>query len=113
MGAYVITDPEEQSLGLPKGDYDVYLALGAKIYNKDGSLRYDTNNSFGLCGDVIHVYVDVLNLRLRLTVVSNGQPWPYLKVEPRKYRVRLLNAAVSRSKTTKIRSIYVRTWLSS
>ena len=33
-------------------------------------------------GDVIHV---------------NGEPWPFLKVEPRKYRFRFLNAAVSRS----------------
>lgn len=27
----------------------------------------------------------------------NGQPWPYFQVEPRKYRFRLLNAAVSRT----------------
>jgi FtsP/CotA-like multicopper oxidase with cupredoxin domain len=35
-----------------------------------------------LWGDVIHV---------------NGQPWPFLNVEPRKYRFRFLNAAISRS----------------
>lgn len=28
----------------------------------------------------------------------NGQPWPYMVVEPRKYRFRLLNGAVSRSR---------------
>lgn len=33
-------------------------------------------------GDVIHV---------------NGEPWPFLNVEPRKYRFRFLNAAISRS----------------
>ncbi len=27
----------------------------------------------------------------------NGAPWPYLKVEPRKYRFRLLDASISRS----------------
>lgn len=27
----------------------------------------------------------------------NGQPWPFLNVEPRKYRFRFLNAAISRS----------------
>lgn len=27
----------------------------------------------------------------------NGQPWPYLDVEPRKYRFRILNTAVSRT----------------
>lgn len=35
-----------------------------------------------LYGDVIHV---------------NGQPWPYFNVQPRKYRLRFLNAAVSRT----------------
>ncbi|THW20512.1 oxidase cueO precursor [Aureobasidium pullulans] len=29
--------------------------------------------------------------------VSNGQPWPFLKVEPRKYRFRVLNTGISRS----------------
>ena len=33
-------------------------------------------------GDIIHV---------------NGQPWPFLNVEPRKYRFRLLDASISRS----------------
>lgn len=28
---------------------------------------------------------------------QNGVPWPYFDVEPRKYRFRLLDAAVSRS----------------
>jgi bilirubin oxidase len=27
----------------------------------------------------------------------NGQPWPFLKVEPRKYRFRVLNTGISRS----------------
>ena len=27
----------------------------------------------------------------------NGQPWPFLNVEPRKYRFRFLNSAVSRN----------------
>lgn len=35
-----------------------------------------------LWGDVIHV---------------NGQPWPYFNVEPRKYRLRFLDASVSRT----------------
>jgi FtsP/CotA-like multicopper oxidase with cupredoxin domain len=29
----------------------------------------------------------------------NGQPWPQLQVEPRKYRFRVLNGAVSRSRS--------------
>ena len=55
-GFYIITDAEEQSLGLPSGDYDVTLALSSKTYNWDGSLSFDTNNNAGLWGDIIHVY---------------------------------------------------------
>jgi bilirubin oxidase len=54
-GFYILTDDEEQALGLPAGDYDIPLTLGAKQYNSDGSLLYNTNNNTGLWGDVIHV----------------------------------------------------------
>jgi FtsP/CotA-like multicopper oxidase with cupredoxin domain len=70
--------------GLPQGDYDIPLALAAKRYNADGTLwDPDVNGeTTSLYGDVIHV---------------NGAPWPYMAVEPRKYRFRFLNAAISRS----------------
>ncbi|KAF2865147.1 bilirubin oxidase [Massariosphaeria phaeospora] len=81
-GFYIITDPEEQALGLPSGKYDVALGLASRVYRANGSLWYETNNDVGLWGDIIQV---------------NGQPWPYFEVEPRKYRLRLLNGAVSRT----------------
>ncbi|KAH7068185.1 bilirubin oxidase [Paraphoma chrysanthemicola] len=81
-GFYLLTDNEEQALNLPTGIYDVPLSISAKQYSSDGSLVYDTNGGNGIFGDVIQV---------------NGQPWPFLRVEPRKYRFRLLNGAVSRS----------------
>lgn len=84
-GFYILKDAEEQAvLGLPQDNYDVPLALASKRYNPDGTLwspevNQETTNLFG---DVIHV---------------NGQPWPFFKVEPRKYRFRFLNTAISRS----------------
>jgi bilirubin oxidase len=54
-GSYIITDAEEQSLGLPSGKHDVLLTLGSKIYGSDGQLVFDTMNNAGLWGDVIHV----------------------------------------------------------
>ncbi|KAI4627053.1 uncharacterized protein J4E87_004395 [Alternaria ethzedia] len=81
-GFYIITDEDEKVLGLPTGDHDIPLSLSAKTYNPDGSLLFDTNNNTGLWGDVIHV---------------NGQPWPYMNVEPRKYRFRILDGTISRS----------------
>ena len=69
-------------MGLPSGKYDLPLALSSKQYNSDGTLFDPKDETNSLFGDVIHV---------------NGQPWPYHKVEPRKYRLRFLNAAISRA----------------
>ena len=79
-----MTDPAEDSLGLPSGygQYDIPLILGSKFYNKDGSLRSALQEEHSLWGDIIHV---------------NGQPWPLMNVQPRKYRFRFLNAALSRN----------------
>ncbi|KAH8886059.1 Cupredoxin [Thozetella sp. PMI_491] len=83
-GAYIITDPEEDSLGLPSGygEFDIPLVLSSKFYNADGSLQTVVNERTSTWGDVIHV---------------NGQPWPFFNVQPRKYRFRFLNAAISRN----------------
>jgi bilirubin oxidase len=69
---------------LPSGKYDVPLALAAKRYNADGTLWDPEANgeTTSVFGDVIHV---------------NGQPWPYMDVEPRKYRFRWLDSSVSRT----------------
>jgi bilirubin oxidase len=83
-GAYIMTDSAEDALGLPSGYgvHDIPLILSSKQYNRDGTLFSTVGEEDSLWGDVIHV---------------NGQPWPFLNVEPRKYRLRFLNAAVSRS----------------
>jgi len=81
-GFYILRDPAEDALELPSGDYDVPLALASKQYNADGTLFDPKDETDSLWGDVIHV---------------NGQPWPYMKVEPRKYRFRILNTAISRA----------------
>lgn len=81
-GFYILHDPAEDKLGLPNGQYDLPLALSSKQYNKDGTLFSPASETVSLWGDVIHV---------------NGQPWPYHKVEPRKYRLRFLDASISRA----------------
>ncbi|KAF1953920.1 phenol oxidase A [Byssothecium circinans] len=83
-GAYLITDPAEDALGLPSGygKYDIPLILSSKYYNEDGTLKSSQGEDDSLWGDVIHV---------------NGEPWPFFNVEPRKYRFRFLDAALSRN----------------
>lgn len=82
-GFYIIEDPEvEAQLGLPQGNYDIPLALNSKQYTATGNLTSVADETDSVYGDVIEV---------------NGQPWPFLSVEPRKYRLRILNSALSRT----------------
>lgn len=82
-GFYIIEDPEvEAQLGLPQDKYDIPLALNSKQYTATGSLISVINETESTYGDVIQV---------------NGQPWPLLSVEPRKYRFRILNSSLSRT----------------
>ncbi|KLU83867.1 hypothetical protein MAPG_02917 [Magnaporthiopsis poae ATCC 64411] len=83
-GAYILQDPAESALNLPSGygEFDIPLIIASKQYLSDGSLFSPAGERNSLWGDVIHV---------------NGQPWPFFDVQPRKYRLRFLDASVSRS----------------
>jgi bilirubin oxidase len=83
-GFYILHDDQELGLGLPQGKYDIPLGLAAKRFNPDGTLWDPELNqeTTSLYGDVFMV---------------NGQPWPHLDVEPRRYRFRFLNTGISRT----------------
>ena len=83
-GMYIIYDPAEDSLKLPTGKYDVPLAISDKAYQSNGDLASPNGNTENFFGDIIHV---------------NEQPWPYLSVEPRKYRLRFYDMSLSRPYT--------------
>jgi bilirubin oxidase len=80
-GVYIIYDPNEDSLGLPCGKYDIPLALSDKTYQDNGQLVSIEGEEIGFLGEFIQV---------------NEQPWPFLEVEPRKYRFRIYDMSVSR-----------------
>ena len=81
-GMYRMHDSTELSLPIPQGYYDVPLVVSDAMFDTEGQLLYDDDDQSGLFGDVILV---------------NGQPWPVMKVERRKYRFRILNASISRT----------------
>ncbi|ORY03222.1 oxidase cueO precursor [Clohesyomyces aquaticus] len=83
-GFYILDDAQQDALNLPSGQYDIPIALAGKRYNKDASLWDPEKNN-----EVTSVYGDVIHV--------NGMPFPYHKVEPRKYRLRFCNTGVSRS----------------
>ncbi len=78
---YPISDVFEQAQ-LPQGEFDVPLMVSDAEFNANGSLAFDDNDTKGLWGDIILV---------------NGVAWPTMKVKPRIYRFRVLNASISRS----------------
>ncbi|NLP16683.1 MAG: multicopper oxidase domain-containing protein [Clostridiales bacterium] len=92
-GFYLIKDFLEKRLGLPDGPYDIPIMIQDKSFNKDGSLFYPDNSN----PPVTNPVPSTPSIFFGNTVVVNGKVWPHLKVEPRKYRFRILNASNGRA----------------
>ncbi|WP_242850074.1 multicopper oxidase family protein [Clostridium polynesiense] len=93
-GFYFIRDFLEEKLNLPKGEYEIPLMIQDKSFNEDGSLFYPDSPPFP-----VPVKPSIVPAFIGNTIVVNGKIWPYLKVEPRKYRFRILNASNTRAYT--------------
>ena len=91
-GIYIIRDEHEKSLSLPDGKYEIPLVIQDKSFHRDGSLYYPTKPK----EDPVDIDPSVVPEFFGDTNVVNGKIWPYLEVEPRKYRFRMVNAANSR-----------------
>ncbi len=97
-GIYLIRDPIEKKLNLPKGKYEIPLVIQDRSFNPDGSLFYPSQPQPPV-SDVNPCIVPGFDGE---TIVVNGKVWPYLEVEPRKYRFRLLNGSNHRIYRMKI-----------
>lgn len=89
--------------GLPGGKYEIPLVIQDRSFNLDGSLFYPDSRSFfdAFAGPYIpDPSSDVHPIWnpefFGNTMVVNGKTWPFLNVEPRKYRLRFLNGSDSR-----------------
>jgi len=83
-GLIIVSDAEEQALGLPKDQYDVPIVIQDRSFDDRNQLQYDTHmmqRMMGFLGNKIMI---------------NGQPDFVLPVEKRSYRLRLLNGSNSR-----------------
>jgi spore coat protein A len=83
-GMYLIRDELEDSLRLPRGPYEIPLVLFDRSFAADGQLYYPVSGTPGAPW-VSEYYGSAL--------LVNGTLFPYLDVEPRKYRFRVLNAS--------------------
>ena len=99
-GLYVIRDANEDLLvsqgKIPSGPYEVPIVLQDKCFTATGEMAY--------AGDPADYPVPDLNLpapthhpeQFGDIMIVNGMAWPNLDVEPREYRLRLLNGSDSR-----------------
>ena len=87
FGAFIITDAAEQALNLPSGAFDIPLIIYDRTLDRDGQLLYPVSATTG-APFVSEFYGNAF--------LCNGKLFPYLEVQPRKYRFRLLNAANGR-----------------
>ena len=89
FGAFFVRDEFEDSLNLPRGKYEIPLVICDRILDLEGQLNYPVAADDPKKPWVPEVFGDA--------ILVNGKLFPYLEVEPRKYRFRVLNAANGRS----------------
>ena len=89
-GFYLIRDPGKEPATLPAGKYEIPIVIQDRMFNTDGSFAFP---SVGINPTVHPYWVPEF---FGDTIVVNGKVWPYLNVEPRKYRFRLLNGSNAR-----------------
>jgi spore coat protein A, manganese oxidase len=88
LGIFFVRDDQEDSLQLPRGRYEIPLVVYDRTVNRNGQLAYPVSDNPKspwvpeFAGDAI---------------VINGKIFPYLEVEPRKYRFRILNGSNGRA----------------
>jgi spore coat protein A len=90
-GFHLVTDDEQDALGLPAGDRDVPLMITDRSFDEDGSFSYPAQHHGG--AGVTDAHMEGV---LGDVVLVNGAPWPVLDVAAARYRLRLLNASSAR-----------------
>jgi spore coat protein A, manganese oxidase len=90
--AYILRDgndtgQEPNPIRIPGGRYEIPLVVQDRQINSDGTLLYPTSNIPGVTW-IGEYFGDVM--------LVNGKVWPFLDVEPRFYRFRILNGCNAR-----------------
>jgi spore coat protein A, manganese oxidase len=87
FGMFLVRDSVEDALNLPKGAFEVPLMIYDRLLRQDGRLDYPVS------GDPQKPWVPEA---FGNVMMVNGKAFPFLDVEPRLYRFRVLNASNGR-----------------
>jgi len=90
--AYIVRDQfdtgtEPNPIGIPGAAYEIPLIIQDRQFNADGTFLYPRSDIVGATW-IGEYFGDVM--------LVNGMVWPYLDVEPRMYRLRILNGCNAR-----------------
>jgi len=87
QGFFIVRDATEESLNLPSGKYEVPLMVCDRLLRTDGQLEYPVSDKPDRPW-VPEVFGNA--------ILVNGKLLPYLEVEPRTYRLRIMNGSNGR-----------------
>jgi spore coat protein A len=87
LGLFTIRDETEEALDLPKGKFEIPLVFFDRYFTSEGQLYYPVSRR-PEAPWVPEVFGDA--------ILVNGKLLPYLEVEPRAYRFRILNGSNGR-----------------
>jgi spore coat protein A len=88
---------------LPFGKYEIALIIQDRMFDTDGSLLFPVRDPNEVPTNANHPGPWVPEF-FGNTVLVNGKIWPYLEVEPRRYRFRILNGSNARFYNLKLGS---------
>ena len=83
-GLYLIRDDFEDGLNLPRGPHEIPLVLFDRSFQPNGQLYYPVSGK---------AEAPWVSEYYGSAILANGKIFPYLDVEPRRYRLRLLNSS--------------------
>ena len=86
-GMFFVRDRHERSLNLPSGKYEIPITICDRAFNIASQLEYMRFHNLPYARWVPEFHGNAMLL--------NGRVSPYLDVEPRKYRLRIVNVANS------------------
>jgi FtsP/CotA-like multicopper oxidase with cupredoxin domain len=102
-GFYLIRDAYDTGvagagLNLPAGPYEIELCVQDRQFDANGQWLFPAGNPAGLNGTPPNPEIHPFWIPEFFgdAIVVNGKTWPYLNVEPRRYRFRLLNGCNAR-----------------
>lgn len=87
-GLYLLRDEIEDQLNLPRSPFEIPLVIQDRTFQSNGQLFYPDRGITDIHPVWMPEYIGD-------TTLVNGKVWPFLEVEPRRYRFRILNACNS------------------